>query len=437
MSSLARLLALTAMLAWPACAWGQNVVTLQYNFSNPGARSLGLGGAFVALADDATAAYANPAGLTQLARPEVSIEGRHWSYATTYTEGGRASGAPTGIGIDTVDGIRGGVSEADFTELSFVSFVYPWRRFTFAVYRHQLARFASTFEPQGLFVDRVFPPGTRATTSLLGTSRRWDQPGGNDLDVINTGLAVGFRVTDSLSVGLGVSHQDARFTFGSRAFLPDDESVEAFFGANNFLPERLVFESTTRIEGTETSRTLGLLWRLADRWRLGAFHREEFAIHASGFQRAGPAALPGFPDLLQFEGSWLFPEVYGAGIAFQSRSGRLTTSLEWDHVGYSENLNNDPDEGIPDADELHLGGEYVFLERTPVLAVRLGAWLDPDHRIQATIDDALFGALLPPGEDELHFSVGVGVVFGNLQVDFALDLSDPADVASLSAVYSF
>jgi hypothetical protein len=29
---------------------------------NPGARSLGLGGAFVALADDATAAYANPAG---------------------------------------------------------------------------------------------------------------------------------------------------------------------------------------------------------------------------------------------------------------------------------------------------------------------------------------------------------------------------------------
>ena len=37
--------------------------TFQFSFSNPGARSLGLGGAFVALAADATAAFANPAGL--------------------------------------------------------------------------------------------------------------------------------------------------------------------------------------------------------------------------------------------------------------------------------------------------------------------------------------------------------------------------------------
>lgn len=37
--------------------------TFQFSFSNPGARSLGFGGAFVALADDATASFANPAGL--------------------------------------------------------------------------------------------------------------------------------------------------------------------------------------------------------------------------------------------------------------------------------------------------------------------------------------------------------------------------------------
>ena len=41
----------------------QTVVPLQLSFSDPGARSAGLGGAFVALADDATAAFANPAGL--------------------------------------------------------------------------------------------------------------------------------------------------------------------------------------------------------------------------------------------------------------------------------------------------------------------------------------------------------------------------------------
>ena len=47
-----------------------------FNFSAPGARSLALGGAFVGLADDATAAYVNPAGLTLLSRPQLSTEVR-------------------------------------------------------------------------------------------------------------------------------------------------------------------------------------------------------------------------------------------------------------------------------------------------------------------------------------------------------------------------
>src|SRR5919109_3020167 len=51
---------------------------LQFNFGNPGARSLGMGGAFIGLADDASAAEANPAGLTVLRRPEISIEARNY-----------------------------------------------------------------------------------------------------------------------------------------------------------------------------------------------------------------------------------------------------------------------------------------------------------------------------------------------------------------------
>ena len=53
----------------------QPILSVQFSFSNPGARSLGLGGAFVALADDATAAWANPAGLVQITRPR-SVGGR-------------------------------------------------------------------------------------------------------------------------------------------------------------------------------------------------------------------------------------------------------------------------------------------------------------------------------------------------------------------------
>jgi len=47
------------------------LVSFELSYSNPGARSLGFGGAFTAQADDATAAFANPSGLVRLVRPRV------------------------------------------------------------------------------------------------------------------------------------------------------------------------------------------------------------------------------------------------------------------------------------------------------------------------------------------------------------------------------
>ncbi len=44
-----------------------------------GARALGIGGAFISIADDATAASWNPAALLKLKRPEISIVGSSFS----------------------------------------------------------------------------------------------------------------------------------------------------------------------------------------------------------------------------------------------------------------------------------------------------------------------------------------------------------------------
>jgi len=46
-----------------------------FNPVGSGARALGMGGAFIAVADDATAASWNPGGLMQLDKPEGSIVG--------------------------------------------------------------------------------------------------------------------------------------------------------------------------------------------------------------------------------------------------------------------------------------------------------------------------------------------------------------------------
>ena len=87
------LLVLLVLLA-PAHASAQNSVQIpmQFDFLNPGAKSLALGGAFVGLADDATAGFANPAGLRELSRPEISIEIRGRRVESPFLDRGRLSG---------------------------------------------------------------------------------------------------------------------------------------------------------------------------------------------------------------------------------------------------------------------------------------------------------------------------------------------------------
>ena len=95
------------------------------------------------------------------------------------------------------------------------------------------------------------------------------------------------------------------------------------------------------------------------------------------------------------------------------------------------------DQTIDDVDELHLGAEYFFLGSTPIIAVRLGTWLDPDHQMRATSNEPLIRTLIPRGDDEVHFAAGIGVAMQQFQIDLAMDFADRADTFSLSAIYSF
>ena len=133
------------------------------------------------------------------------------------------------------------------------------------------------------------------------------------------------------------------------------------------------------------------------------------------------------------------PKLYGLGFAYQTVDGSLTVSFQWDRVEYSniiDSLRID-DRAIDDANELHLGAEYIFLGSTPIIAIRLGAWRDPDHQMRATSDAPLALALLPRGEKEMHYAAGVGVATQRFQIDLAVDFADRVDTVSLSAIYNF
>ena len=423
---------LIGLLAPASASAQQQIVPVRFSFSDPGARSLGLGGAFVALADDATAAFANPAGLVQLLRPEISIEGRSWSYSTPYTEGGRATGLPTGLGIDTTAGLRTAISEYDVTGPSYLSVAFPRGDWSLALFRHRFANIHFRGATQGLFGGPDCCP-----------TRFIDEQATTGLDIVNFGFSAAYRVNDRFNLGLGLVYYDVSIETNVALFLTDDDSNESLFALNSYLPARSVLSQRNWSDATDWTLTGGFLWRLSDSWSVGGVYRHGPSIGARVEATAGQAGDFGVPPgAVFFEGTGgpiKLPDVYGLGVAYRALDGRLTVSLQWDRVQYSDiatSLELD-DQTLDDADELHLGAEYVFLDATPVIAVRLGAWLDPDHQVRATTDDPFVQALLPRGQDEMHYAAGLGLAMENFQLDLAADFADRVDTLSLSAIYSF
>ena len=423
--------------------------TIQFSFSNPGARSLGLAGAFAAIADDATAAFANPAGLTQLTRPEVSIEGRYWSYSTPFTLSGRVHGEPTGMGLDGP--IRTATSEFEATSLSFLSFVYPGHNWTLAVSRHQSAKFEASLQTQGLFTDdQLDDPQPRC---LEGTDvcRYPDFQRRTEADITSTALSFAYRLSDAFSLGIGFSYYQGSIRMENDLYLPLDETLpRGFFGPNAYLPDARYGSGLFGFDKGDWGLNLGLLWFPNRQWSIGSFFRQGGEFSGTGVEVSGPAFDPSIPaGTIGAEESGIplkIPNVFGLGVAFRSKEGSWTGSFEWDRVAYSEILESIGNADLigtetvllDDANELRLGVEYAFRRWTPLLAVRGGVWSNPDHSIRSVEgDDPLELALLPGGEDDVHFAVGLGVAFKDLQIDLAVDFSDLVDTAALSLIYQF
>ena len=411
----------------------QAVIPLQLSFSDPGARSAGLGGAFVALADDATAAFANPAGLVQLVKPEISIEARNWSHSIPYTTNGRVEGDPSGRGLDVTPGISTGKATYDTTGLSFLSLVWPTGDWSFALFRHQYADLEFTGETQGLFGG-----GSDCC------QERWsDQRMHSTQDVVSYGLSAAYRLGDRFSIGMGVSYFDVSLESLTKEHLWDVDSETGFFGPTSFLPERLALTEYLFIDDSDWTLSAGFLWSPTSRWRVGGVYRQGFDVDMGNDIIAGVAVDYGVPPGTVFIRNrgvpTEFPDVYGLGLSYRGLEERLTLSFQWDRIDYSsipESIGLD-DQTIDDADELHFGAEYVFLDSTPVIAVRLGAWLDPDHQMYATVPDLYMQAVLPRGDDEWHYTAGVGFAARRFQVDLAADLSERVNTISLSAIWNF
>ncbi|MCP3957446.1 MAG: hypothetical protein GY719_06305 [bacterium] len=485
---------------------------LQFNFAPPGARSLALGGAFAGLADDATAAFANPAGLIWLIESEVSVEGRYRNYVTQYPYSGSASSSPTGNGIDTIDNLALREFESDVAGLSFISYAHvPSEKWRLAFYRHELASFEAELESEGPFIRNG---GTGSVLSQARLRSRLSAIRGNlDLEIVNYGASVAYSATKSLWLGAGFSYYTFDYDSLSRRYstngppLPSGASATSFDPAD-FSDANETGRSLQTGDDDDFAVTAGLIWKAkSGGWGIGLVYRQAPTFDLDyqfqwGAQRIAQRDQtgnenfvdPGVVRALSGRTKFEVPDVFSFGWMLKPTQA-LTVSFEYAHVRYSSlspeanlistalrgirsdgttlsvdtcgdyNLNGDryPHGGetrsevpcfspylrnfkVEDADELHLGLEYVIARKSPV-ALRLGLWHDPDHQLSYDFEGRVpeevegpedrFAFRFPEGEDELHVTGGVGFVANRLQFDLAFDLSERADIFSVSTVYRF
>jgi long-subunit fatty acid transport protein len=422
---------------------------VQFNFSTPGAGNMALGGAFLALAFDASAAYTNPAGLTTITQPEALIEARHWTYTHVFTDRGRIAGQePINIGFDNIKGLRDGKAEDHVTGLSYFSYVYPRRNWSFALYRHELVSFDANFSTSGPYIQEVLArnplgiPGTLEQEGRLAPLQNH-----MEVDVTAYGAAAAYRLGHGLSLGLALSYFDFSMDTRARRFLPD------LFSAPDFSPDTFVNEQTQQGEDHRWSLNAGFLWESPQkRWSLGGVYRQgpDFTFRARSRQADPvPADSPQY-DPRDQPAIFHVPDVYGLGVAFRPQDA-FRVAFDYDRVRYSQLTDGftdifglatlpdpyaqDPELDrfvIDDAGELHFGMEYAFLQRWPVLSLRTGAWYDPDHSLRFEGSNLGYQAIFVRRGDHMHYTLGAGFAVRRLQIDAAIDHSARTSVVSLS-----
>ena len=414
---------LVALGAMPAAAQinVENFAQVGFNFSAPGARSAGLGGAFISLADDATAAETNPAGLTTLLRPEISFEFKAVEYTRTVSE-------------------EAGGAEEDGTEFndpvaipSFASFVMPVGGFTVGAFRHELVNYRSrtygtgySFEDGGdLFF--LFP----YTTDLRIRVENYGATAAVQLGSFSVGASAGLSRLDMEMEYLRYQLPVFQPEFLANQVLVDDEDGKA----------------------TSFFVNAGALFRPSERFSVGAVYRMR-----PKFDEIRLQSLDQFGDPFADTPDTLFavnvPDAFGVGISARPHD-LLTLSVDavlnmysqvaedmaftFDVDGAGEPLDAEDftaDDGI----DVHGGAEWILLVGNTYLALRGGAAMLAPSNTYYTGDSESTALLWGTEADdpEVRFSAGIGTaLFEALQLDLAGTFGEERTELVVSAVYRF
>jgi long-chain fatty acid transport protein len=352
--------ALALWLAWtclPATGLAQtnmeNFAQFRFNFNNPGARATGIGGAFMSIADDATASEANPAGLTTLLRPELSLEAKGIQFIT-HVGNFSSTGTQANFTLNAKDFKSAVVSP------SFASVVYPVRRFTFAVFRHELMNFESDY-----FTEGSLAPG------FTNGSFFFPAKSSTRIHVDNYGGTVAYKFREWLSVGLS----------GGISLMSMQSSISRYLIAV-FNDASLANTATIDDHASDFFLNVGVLIRPVGNLSIGLTfkRRPSFKIQQTYRSTNYPS-----DSVKATQINFNIPSSYGIGISYRP-TDVLTFAVDIVRVNYSS-LTKDfvitltpedvkpADFAVDDGMEYHGGAEYVLFLKTIGIVFRGGGYL--------------------------------------------------------------
>jgi hypothetical protein len=362
-----------------------------------GARAYGMGGAFLARPDDATAASWNPAGLSYLRLPEVSLVGAHNSYV---------------------------VEQRTVERDSFAGSAFDFAAFTWPVAVKDVRGAVQLSYQRAISFD-----GTRTISQERGPTQGRSN-GGFDVVAVGTGL----RLSRRLRVGVTVNRWLNGYEQELNLEVPTQPNSER------------VFDLDFRPRGWSVN--VGAIWSPVESLNVGAVFKTPFTADVRlKKQREDTWTDEGPPQVTfnQHESKDVtldFPASYGFGLSWRPLD-IVTVSADLTRTRWSRafiydyfDLSATPVGGEPppanvfdvlpypslgedrvvkqdveqvDAEQIRVGVEYVLLTRRFKIPFRAGYF--NDRQIVAY-----------PGQSAPRFNgitVGTGIILGSLLLDVA------------------
>jgi long-subunit fatty acid transport protein len=365
-SSFIVLVILLAVLGLPA--YGAEVeIPSSFNPVGSGARAMGMGGAFIAVADDATAASWNPGGLSQLKHPECS--------------------AVTSL-FHRYEDIRFGTNpEADGSHdifdanINYLSLSYPFKLLN----REMIV----SLSYQHLYdFNREWDFTLHQEVGRQISDNNWTYKQSGSLSAL--GISYSARIIPQLSLGFTLNVWDSDLS-------PNRwEETYQKITTGELLGYPLL-EKYNRLESHSLDGfnfNVGLLWYINYHWTFGAVFKSPFKADVKHkFQETSVTETPFFKSESQdyiLDEELELPMSYGIGFVYNvSDNFSISADIyrtEWDDCIYRDADGNETSpitDGSPSdikpTHQVRMGFEYRFInkEKQYLVPIRGGVFYDP------------------------------------------------------------